>query len=223
MKRLDDIRGPSQKIQQQPRWRDRQPSRQPQISKPVPSILSRRPSKLIFKLLNIFPKRSKILLLIVLAIFVGIALSTVSLINKEKAAESDHQISEAEKLKQVVIKEDTKLAVDFTFNLKMVINNQPQAISANYNKKGEEKFIFNTDTSDGDIHVQSPEKNKYTLHDFFVLWGGQFNNSCLLNHCLGGSGSLTMTVNGKINQDFQNYVIKPDDQIVITYNDLPLP
>jgi hypothetical protein len=122
-------------------------------------------------------------------------------------------------IKETVIKSDTKLAVDFTFNLKLIINGQPQAVPATYGQSEGGKAIFNSASANGDIHVQSPEDNNYTLGDFFILWGGQFSRQCLLNHCSSESGMLKMAVNNQPNDQYHNYIIQPNDRIVITYGE----
>jgi len=136
---------------------------------------------------------------------------------------SGEQISRVDQLKEVVIKDDTSLQVDFTFNLKMTINGQPQAIPANYGKSEDGRFIFNTDTTNGDVHVQSPSQEDYTLEDFFALWGGQFSSQCLLNHCLSGTDTIYMTVNDVPNNEYQDYVLQAGDQITIIYGTVPAP
>lgn len=229
MRRLDDIRSSNQSIQPK-RQPVRQLKQQQHINRPkrTPHTFKRASFFKLIKSPFLFIWRQKIIILsTALIIIIGIGaillLKNTNINNKKEQQNTDHKLSDAEKLKQIVITDDTKLAVNFTFNLKMIINNQLQAIPAGYGKTENEKLIFNTDTSTGDIHVESPKKESYTLNNFFVLWGSQFNSSCLLNHCLGGSGSLTMTVNGDINPEFGDYVIEENDQIVITYNDAPLP
>ena len=120
-------------------------------------------------------------------------------------------------IRETLTQPDTPLAVDFTFNLRLTINGQPQAIPSQYGQSEFGKSIFNTTNANGDIHVQSPEKTTYTMGDFFIHWGSQFNKQCLLNHCSSEAGMVKMTVNEQSNDQFQNYVIQPNDRIVITY------
>ena len=224
MKRLDDIRDPKHKIEPKLLRRIRRPSfRFPTINLSflksvfsVPKFI--KPPRLIAKRRLAPP----LLLIIFLVASIFIVLLLVDQKNNKQADKKPP--SRAEELKQIVINDDTKLLVNFTFNLKMTINGQPQAIPANFGKSKDGRFIFNTDTTTGDIHVQSPKKEQYTLNDFFALWGGQFNSKCLLNHCLsGGVGYYEMTVNGQPNNEFEKYILQDGDQIVLTYGTAPSP
>ena len=75
-----------------------------------------------------------------------------------------------------------------------------------------------THESDGTIHLennrpwQKPET--LTLGYFFKVWGRNFNSSCIFEYC---NGSLTMTVNGKPNYEFERYFMQDKDEIVIEY------
>jgi|GEM_PF-3263220 hypothetical protein len=227
MKKLDDIRKPgnTRKL-----VRRVQSSRPVDESQAIPQIKRLGRSVRPGRILNFFRwlihlVKGKRIVFVSLGLIVLIGVVSTLLMEAEifdfsgSEIESEIGVSRAEDLKKIVIKEDTKLAVDFSFNLKMIINSQAQAIPANYGKNEDEKMIFSTDTSNGDVRVQLPEKMSFILNDFFVLWGSKFNKNCLLNHCLGGTGSLKMTVNGAPNSKFNNYVIQQDDQIVITYTD----
>lgn len=211
MPRLDDIRSPEQKIQ---------PRLLRHVFRPSwPLNLRARLSSLRQMPALIKQKRFIISLAVITCL---IALSAIWLWrslsdNSDQTSQADAVDPRTRLIKQTLIQEDTSLSVDFTFNLQLTINGQPQAIPANYGQFPDGKAIFNAASANGDIHVQSPENTKFTLKDFFLYWGGQFNQLCLLNHCSSESGKVTMTVNDQPNDQFENYVIQPNDRIVITY------
>ena len=78
-----------------------------------------------------------------------------------------------------------------------------------------------THESDGTIHLennrpwQKPET--LTLGYFFKVWGKNFNSSCIFEYCNNENGTLTMTVNGKPNFEFEKYVMRDKDKIIIEY------
>src|SRR3989344_4330794 len=79
-----------------------------------------------------------------------------------------------------------------------------------------------THESDGIIHLendrpwQKPET--LTLGYFFKIWGRNFNSSCIFDYCNGENGTLTMTINGQLNFEFEKYMMHDKDEIVIEYN-----
>ena len=78
-----------------------------------------------------------------------------------------------------------------------------------------------THESDGTIHLennrpwQKPET--LTLGYFFKVWGKNFNSSCIFEYCNGENGNLKMTVNGKENFEFDEYMMHDKDEIIIEY------
>lgn len=212
MPQLDDVRSPQQKIK---------PRLLRHIFKPGFSRLSFVPLSYLRPSLSSIKNRRVIL---PVALGLGVTVCLIVLFVAQRSAKFDNQSGDASAIaahnraiKETLTQSDTPLAVDFTFNLQLNINGQPQAIPANYGQSESGKQIFNSAGANGDIHVQSPEDTNYTLGDFFVLWGGQFSQQCLLNHCSSEPGMLRMTVNNQPNDKYHNYIIQPNDRIVITY------
>lgn len=56
-----------------------------------------------------------------------------------------------------------------------------------------------------------------TLKDFFEVWNQTFNSTCILDYCNNANNSMRMYVNGKENLDYELYVIKNNDIVVIDY------
>ena len=78
-----------------------------------------------------------------------------------------------------------------------------------------------THESDGTIHLENNKPwlkpETLTLGYFFKVWGKNFNSSCIFEYCNSDSGTLTMMVNGKPNNEFERYVMHDKDNIVIEY------
>ena len=77
-----------------------------------------------------------------------------------------------------------------------------------------------THKADGIIHVENinarAKPETLTLGYFFYVWGKIFNSTCIFEYC-NDKGTLTMTVNGNENQEFQNYLMHDKDEIMIEY------
>ena len=78
-----------------------------------------------------------------------------------------------------------------------------------------------THESDGTIHLENnrpwEKPETLTLGYFFKVWGKNFNSSCIFDYCNGENGSLTITVNGQLNYEFEKYIMHDKDEIVIEY------
>jgi len=72
-----------------------------------------------------------------------------------------------------------------------------------------------TANSDGIIYKAGTED--VTLKDFFDEWGQKFNSTCILEYCNNANNSMRMYVNNKENMDYELYVIKNGDFILIDY------
>jgi len=55
------------------------------------------------------------------------------------------------------------------------------------------------------------------LRDVFEMWGEQFNSTCIMNYCNNENNLMIMYVNRAVNTDYELYVIKNQDDIIIDY------
>jgi hypothetical protein len=55
---------------------------------------------------------------------------------------------------------------------------------------------LHTHDASGVIHVESPTVRRYTLGEFFAVWGVRFTLSCLGGYCAGGDRRLRVYVDG---------------------------
>lgn len=73
---------------------------------------------------------------------------------------------------------------------------------------------------DGVIHVESPIEKDFTLGDFFFNWKQPFDKSQILDFKLDAEHGLKMFVNGYESTEFENLILKDDQDIIIDYYNL---
>ena len=70
----------------------------------------------------------------------------------------------------------------------------------------------------GIIHVESPTNTRFSLGQFFAVWGVPLSATCIGNLCEEGDKRLRACVNGKeITADPTRIVLAEHQQIVLTY------
>lgn len=77
--------------------------------------------------------------------------------------------------------------------------------------------VLHTHSSDGLIHVESPEQRDFTLGDFFAVWQQPFSKDEVLTYKTDVSSRIRVTVNGTEVGTYENTVLKEGDKIVIYY------
>jgi len=91
------------------------------------------------------------------------------------------------------------------------------------------KFIteLHTHDSSGIIHVESPVIRKFTLGEFFDVWGLRFTKSCLGGYCTNGSKKVRVWTNGvPVKSDPRKILLTDHLSIVVAYGTLksvPMP
>lgn len=79
---------------------------------------------------------------------------------------------------------------------------------------------MHTHDTDNKIHIEKlppVTKDDIKLSNFFQIWGKTLTPDCVLDSCNVDKGTLKMTVNGKENHDFGDYLIHNNDEIVLDY------
>ncbi|MBI1972608.1 C2H2-type zinc finger protein [Candidatus Woesearchaeota archaeon] len=123
-----------------------------------------------------------------------------------------------------------KGAIHWHPHLKISIDGKEQRIPTNIgistgkivdtHLSGMQMSPLHTHENDGIIHLEnnnpSTKPETTTLGYFFYVWDKKFSKECIFDYCTD-KGTLTMTVNGKENTDFENYLMRDGDEIVITY------
>ena len=93
-----------------------------------------------------------------------------------------------------------------------------QKIPANAGISGSFMHVIHTHDDTGTIHVESPQAFAFKLRDVFIVWGKNFNQTCILQYCADENHTLTMTVNGEPSNEYGDLVLKDGDQIKISYD-----
>ncbi len=76
---------------------------------------------------------------------------------------------------------------------------------------------IHTHDPSGIIHMESARPHKFTLGDFFAIWGVPFGKSTLGNFKASGDKQIHVYVNGKPISDPVHYVMHDQDNISIGY------
>jgi len=113
-----------------------------------------------------------------------------------------------------------KLPIHWHPKLTVKINGQEQTIPANLGLAGVHQPIHTHDST-GVLHYENnnPTSENMRLGYFFEkVWRNQFNSTCILNYCNSDLGTVKMFVNGKENFDFDNYIPKDKDEMLIEFS-----
>lgn len=103
--------------------------------------------------------------------------------------------------------------------LEIFIKGVKQEIPEGVGLKPVEQPIHTHDAS-GTVHLEFPgvvKKDDLKIGQFFKIWGKEFSSNCIFDKCNGPEGKVKMTVNGKENQEFENYSMRDADGIEIRY------
>ncbi len=76
---------------------------------------------------------------------------------------------------------------------------------------------IHTHDDTGTLHVESPCNREFKLGEFFGVWGQTFNRTCIFQYCNNGSNNVHLIVNGKESNEFENLILRDNDQIEIVY------
>ena len=104
--------------------------------------------------------------------------------------------------------------------LTILINGERQVVSGNIGLVGNIQAGVHTHATDGVLHFEKAGvvlQDDLRLDEFFDSWGEQFNSECILDSCNGPDGTVRMTVNGRENSEFENYIVRDGDSIEIRY------
>src|SRR3989338_1786836 len=121
--------------------------------------------------------------------------------------------------REVALTCTTDMATQFHIHpyLQIFINGQKQEIPTNIGIKTNCMNSLHTHDNSGKIHVESPEKRDFTLADFFAVWNKTYSRNQILDYKVDDTHIMRQTVNGKETQDYENTVLKDEDEIIIYY------
>lgn len=90
-----------------------------------------------------------------------------------------------------------------------------------YYHDGMEMTSIHTHDASGKIHWEimgrPPKDGELQLGAFFEIWGKPFSETQILDYHNNDKNEVTMVVNGTPNDDFANYKVSDEDDIVIRY------
>jgi hypothetical protein len=118
---------------------------------------------------------------------------------------------------ELFIESHTTLAMHVHATLSIIIDNVQQQIPANIGISPGRMSAVHTHDATGELHIEPPCVRDIKVGDFFEIRGQTFSSECILDKCTD-SGTLTMTVNGEANNEFNNYNIRDHDNIVIRFD-----
>ena len=72
--------------------------------------------------------------------------------------------------------------------------------------------------TEGVVHVESPTQTRFSLGQFFAVWGVRLDGKCIGGKCVSGDKELRVWVNGKpVEGDPTRIVLDEHQEIVIAY------
>ncbi|HEY4482847.1 MAG TPA: hypothetical protein VI953_01605 [Candidatus Paceibacterota bacterium] len=84
--------------------------------------------------------------------------------------------------------------------------------------------ILHTHLADNEIHMEMDPPiydKQITVGEFFKVWGQRFTKRCIFDNCtstsLSTGGGLHFLVNGRLNNDFDKYIMRDGDEIEILF------
>ena len=120
--------------------------------------------------------------------------------------------------KEINIGGHTNLELHIHSHLKIIIDGKQETIPKDIGISYGIMRPIHTHDDSGEIHIEGPCKIDFTLKDFFSIYEKDFNSQCIFDKCVNNKGSLKMFVDGKESQEFENLVLKDDQEIVIEYS-----
>ena len=104
-------------------------------------------------------------------------------------------------------------------NLEIIINGQKYEIPTDIGIVSGCMNALHTHDNSGKIHVESPEKRDFNLSDFFAVWNKTYSKNQIFDYKVDDKHTIRETVNGKETQDYENTILKDNDQIIIYYEE----
>src|SRR5579859_2944307 len=115
------------------------------------------------------------------------------------------------------------LAFHIHQRMAMLVNGKFLAIPAGIGIDSHLKFIteLHTHDSSGIIHVEAPAPHKFTLGQFFDVWGLRFTKDCPGGFCTDGNKKVRVWTDGKpVKGDPRKVVLTEHLSIVVAYGTL---
>jgi hypothetical protein len=70
------------------------------------------------------------------------------------------------------------------------------------------------------IHIESDRPGRYTLGQFFDVWGVRFSETCLGGYCTGSGKELAVFVDGhRVGDPHRSVVLRNRQEIAVVFGD----
>jgi len=109
-------------------------------------------------------------------------------------------------------------------HLDIFVDGNPVAVPAAIGINNLEGFIspLHTHDASGTVHIESPTAQKFTLGQFFDVWGVRLTADCVGGYCRLDGKTLQVFSNGQlVSGDPRALQLEPHQEIAIIYGQLP--
>lgn len=103
-------------------------------------------------------------------------------------------------------------------HLTIKINGEDQNIPANIGSIPCH-LPLHTHDNDGVIHLENAFPFDATLGQFFTIWKKPFNSQQIMDYKINDTHELILTVDGQPSGEFENFILKDKQEIVIEYRE----
>jgi hypothetical protein len=74
-----------------------------------------------------------------------------------------------------------------------------------------------THDASGQVHMEYLYPVDFTLGDFFTMWGKEFSQTNFMGVTVDEAHEVTVTVNGQRSEQYENLVLRDEDEVVVSY------
>ena len=145
----------------------------------------------------------------------------INLIDNEKSTDSklENTADEMHPLGAYCLTDhDSSMQMHIHPYVTIIINDEEYQIPANAGIDTETcvgaMHMVHTHDATGRLHVENYTKEDVPLEVFFDVWGVHFDETGIMNY---RDGTIEMTVNGTLSEDYQNLILADKQNIVIKY------
>ena len=104
--------------------------------------------------------------------------------------------------------------------LSVYVNGEPVEVPANIGIDQEDGLISPLHTHDdtGEIHVEAPEPEEFTLGQLFTEWDVELTDTCIADYCTDDRNGLVVYVDGKPTDGDPNDIVLEDGQEITVWH-----
>lgn len=93
----------------------------------------------------------------------------------------------------------------------------PVPMNIGLNPQARLTSALHTHDAEGIVHIEADAPRDVKLSEFFTIWGVKFTKDQLGAYKNQADKTLQVFVNEKPVEDFENYLIKPKDEVIVGY------